>query len=86
MGLRAGELDGNDNFKDPDCMAKLMEDELPKPVDPADTGKRGRREFLIAISTGVINYLQQHAGDSFVIDVKPVNSHDHPATLEILVD
>ena len=86
MGLKAGELDGNDNFKDADCMAKFMEDAMPEPADPDDTGKRGRREFLIAISEGVINYLHEHAGDSFVVDVKTESSHDHPATLEILVD
>jgi hypothetical protein len=86
MGLKAGKLDGKFNFIDPDCMAKLMEDAMPGPADPEDSGKQGRREFLIAISTGVINYLQQHADDSFVIDVKPESSHDHQATLEILVD
>ena len=81
MGLKAGELDGNDNFVDPDCMAKYMEDEMPEPADPDDTGKGGRREFLIAISAGVIKYLQAHQSDSFVIDV--TNSS---GTLEILVD
>ena len=86
MALKAGELDGNDNFKDPYCMAKFMEDAMPEPADPDDTGKGGRREFLIAISTGVINYLSAHAGDSFAIDVKTEGSHDHQATLEILVD
>jgi hypothetical protein len=86
MGLKAGELDGNDNFLDPDCMAKYMEDAMPEPADPDDTGKGGRREFLIAISTGVINYLHAHQGDSFVIDVQTESSHDHPATFAILVD
>jgi hypothetical protein len=85
MALKAGELNDNDNFRDPDCMAKLMEDALPAPADPDDSGKKGRREFLIAISTGVINYLQQHADDSFVVDVQTEGSHDHQATLQILV-
>lgn len=85
MGLKAGALDGNDNFIDPDCMAKFMEDAMPEPADPDDSGKRGRRDFLIALSTGIINYLHEHADDSFVIDVMSEGSHVHQATLEIEV-
>jgi len=81
MALQPGALDGADNFINPDCMAKYMEDAMPEPADPEDSGKRGRREFLIAISTGVINYLKDHDEDSFVIRQAGA---DINATLEIL--
>lgn len=83
MALEAGALDGNDNFINPDCMAKYMEDAMPPPADPNDTGKRGRRLFLIAISTGVINYLKEHDDDSFLVHL-PSSVTSLTGTLEIL--
>lgn len=69
MSLEAGALDANGNFVNEDCMAKFMEAAMPPPATKDDPGKRGRREFLIAISAGVINYLKAHDDDSFVISV-----------------
>jgi hypothetical protein len=70
MSLQAGALDVFDNFVDADCMARYMEDAMPAPPTTDDSGKHGRREFLIAISTGVIAYLRAHQGDDFrVLDL-----------------
>jgi hypothetical protein len=81
MALQPGVLIG-DEFLSDDCMAKYMEDAMSKPHDPADSGKRGRREFLIAISTGIINYLREHDDDAFVVRVQ-LNGTTHEGTLEI---
>lgn len=81
MALQPGVLIG-DEFLNDDCMAKYMEDAMPPPLDPEDSGKRGRREFLIAISTGIINYLREHDDDSFVVRV-PFNGATHEGALEI---
>ena len=83
MGLQAGALDGNDNFVNNDCMAKFMEDAMPPPADKEDSGRKGRREFLIAIAAGVINYLKAHDDDSFVVTVALPNE-THQGSLEIL--
>jgi hypothetical protein len=82
MALEPGALDFADNFINPDCMAKYMEDEMPKSADPDDSGKRGRRLFLIAISAGIIKYLKDHDDDSFAVHVK-VDSVMHDGTLEV---
>lgn len=71
MGWQAGNLVGDSGeFVSPDCMAKYMEDALfalaGPPPDPEDSGKLGRRQFFIAISQGVIDYLKDHDGASFV--------------------
>jgi hypothetical protein len=67
MPLQPGALDGTGAFTSEDCMAKFIEDALPsKP----ELGQRDRREFLIALSTGIIGYLKKHAQDSFVITHK----------------
>lgn len=66
MALEAGALDKDANFINPDCMAKYIEDALTLPPN-ADVGKRDRRLFLIAMSTGIIKYLKQHDHDSFVV-------------------
>jgi hypothetical protein len=81
MGLEPGRLDGNDNFVSSDCLAKFIEDAMPEPADPEDSGKQGRRLFLIAIATGIINYLKAHDDDSFVVHLP---SGDQTGTLEIL--
>ena len=66
MGLVAGELDSLGEFVEEDCMARFMDDAL---ASKSDFGQRERRELLIAISTGIIEYLKLHAGDSFVVTV-----------------
>jgi hypothetical protein len=64
MPLNPGALDQKGNFLNPDCMARFIEEALPsKP----ELGQRDRREFLIALSTGIIRYLQDHDDDAFVI-------------------
>jgi hypothetical protein len=83
MALQAGALNGADNFVDADCMAKYMEDALPAAADPEDSGKRGRRLFLIGIATGIINYLKDHDDDSFLIHVA-LRDSTYTATLDIL--
>ena len=69
MSLNPGDIDPLGNFYDADCMARYMEDALPPSPDPDDSGKVGRRQFLIAISTGVIRYLEAHQNDAFVVHV-----------------
>lgn len=68
--LKPGEIDANGIFLDPDAMAVYMDAALPPSPDPDDSGKVGRRQFLIAISTGVIEYLKAHQGDAFVVHVE----------------
>lgn len=82
MTLQAGALDGFGNFIDPDCMARYMDDAMPEPIDPTDPGKKGRREFLIALSTGIIEYLKAHDDDSFRVGINQVGSN-WQGTLEI---
>ncbi len=67
MALNPGAIDGNGNFLDQDCMARYMEDALPAPADPDDSGKTGRRQFLVAIATGVVDYLKAHQLDGFIV-------------------
>lgn len=70
MALNPGAVDGAGNWITEDCMARLMEEALPpSPAidDPVLAAKvrKGRREFLVAIATGVIEHLKAHATDSF---------------------
>jgi hypothetical protein len=81
MALEPGVLDSSDNFVNPDCMAKYIEDALAPP-DP-NKGKHDRRQFLIALSEGIINYLKAHGGDSFSITVT-ATAGGYSATLTIL--
>ena len=67
MALDPGRIDDNGEWLDSDCMARYMEDAMEPPADPEDSGKVGRRQFLIAISTGVIEYLNAHENDGFVV-------------------
>jgi hypothetical protein len=66
MALIAGQLDELGDFVNDDCMARFMEDALP---NKPDFGRRERRELLIAISTGIIEYLKRHDTDSFAVVV-----------------
>lgn len=81
MALEPGALDSSDNFVNPDCMAKYIEDALPPPPDP-EAGKHDRRQFLIAISTGIINYLKAHDHDSFSMHVT-ISNTAYTGTLDI---
>jgi hypothetical protein len=80
VALVAGSLNADGNFTSQDSMAAYIDNALT--VQP-EFAKRERREFLIAISTGIINYLKAHDGDSFTITVGGVHSGTHTATLEI---
>lgn len=60
MILKPGATDDDGNWLDLDVMARYMDDALPPPDDPEDSGKAGRRQFFIAIATGVIGYLRAH--------------------------
>ena len=82
MALEPGVLDSSDNFVNPDCMAKYIEDALPPLSDP-ELGKHDRRQFLIAISTGIIKYLKAHDHDSFSVSVM-VSNTNYIGTLDIL--
>jgi hypothetical protein len=77
MSLKAGQLLANDEFADPDCMARVMEVAMNQlmgpPPEPADPGKRGRRLFFIAISIGVIEYLKAHDADAFRVQITEAN-------------
>ena len=83
MALEPGIIDGAGNFLNPDCMAKFIENEMPPPFDDKDSGKKGRREFLIAISTGIIKYLKAHDGDGFRVHVSD-EAADLTGSLEII--
>ena len=94
MPLEPGTLDNSGNFINPDCMAKDIEDVLtillpppqPSPTltqDVLDTIKHQQRLFLIAISTGIINYLKAHDHDSFSVNVL-VSSTNYTGTVDIL--
>ena len=80
--LKPGSIDDDGNWIEWDGMARYMDEAMPPPGDPEDSGKAGRRQFLIAISTGVINYLEHHHADGFVVHTD-VNGTDHPGSLEI---
>jgi hypothetical protein len=82
MSLQPGKLNAAANFVNPDCMAKFIEDAMPNPADPEDSGKRGRREFLVALSTGIIEYLKAHDHDSFLVHL-PAAISAQTGTLEI---
>jgi hypothetical protein len=81
MALVAGSLNLEGNFTSQESLAAYMDQALP--VTP-EFAKKERREFLIAISTGIINYLKARDGDSFKITVGGAHSGNHTATLEIL--
>ena len=92
MTLEPGVLDDNDDFINPDCMAKYIDDYMAAhtPPLPPDTPpdllkniKHGQRTLWIGIATGVIQYLKVHAGDSFKITITVSPSGDN-ATLTIL--
>lgn len=63
--LKPGAIDDDGNWLDLDVMARYMDEALPPSQDPEDSGKAGRRQFLIAISTGVIAYLRAHGHNGF---------------------
>jgi hypothetical protein len=65
--LEPGEIDSDGDWLDLDVMARFMEDALPPSPDPDDSGRVGRRRFLIAIASGVIGYLRHHQADGFVV-------------------
>jgi len=67
MTLVPGAIDANGNWLTTDCMAAYIEDAMQPSADPEDSGRVGRREFLIAIATGVIRYLDAHESDGFVV-------------------
>jgi hypothetical protein len=72
MALDPGALKDDGDFVSQDCMARFIEDALPsKP----DLGKRERREFLIALSKGIIGYLREHDDDAFAITHDSSGNH-----------
>jgi len=80
--LKPGAIDGDGNWVEWDGMARYMEAALPAPTDPEDSGKLGRRQFLIAISTGVIDYLRRHQGDGLAVHTT-VSGTDHIGGVEV---
>lgn len=66
MALVAGTIDATGNFVEADSLAKAMDDAL---ANKTEFGQIERRQFLIAIATGVIEYLKRHDADSFQIAV-----------------
>ncbi len=80
--LKPGTIDDDGNWLELDAMAIYMEAALPESPDKEDSGKFGRRQFLIAISTGVIDYLRLHQNDAFVTHTD-VGGTVHNGTLEI---
>jgi len=92
MTLEPGVLDDNDNFINPDCMAKYIDDyiaahtpQLPPdtPPDVLKNIKHGQRTLWIGIATGVIQYLKAHDDDSFSVSVT-VSNTNYIGTLDIL--
>jgi hypothetical protein len=80
--LKPGSIDDAGNWIEWDGMARYMEEALPPSPDPEDSGKFGRRQFLIAISTGVIDYLKLHQNDGFVVHTN-VNNTEYTGSVEI---
>ena len=80
--LKPGSIDDDGNWLEPDAMAVSMEAALPESPDPEDSGRVGRRQFLIAISTGVIDYLRLHQNDAFETHTN-CGGTTHHGTLEI---
>ena len=74
MALIPGSIDALGNFVEADSLARSIDNALPnRPV----TGQIERRQLLIAIATGLINYLKAHDADgSFQIGVT-VSSTTH---------
>jgi hypothetical protein len=81
MALKPGSLDANGNFQDADTLAKFIDDALP---NKSDFGQVERRQLLIAIAIGIINYLKVHGTDSFSISVSvDALSHEGSGRLTI---
>jgi hypothetical protein len=80
--LKPGSIDADGNWTEWDGMARYMEAALPEPADPEDSGKFGRRQFLIAVSTGVIDYLRLHESDGFTVRTN-VNGTDFTGKVEL---
>jgi hypothetical protein len=78
VALIAGSLNASGEFVG-DSMAKRIDDALPKRPEFA---KEDRRELLIAIATGVIEYLKAHDADSFKVTVTGHNKV-HQGSLDI---
>ena len=66
-----------------DAIAKLSPLPANLPPDALKAINHSQRNAWIAISTGVIEYLRAHAGDSFQITITP-NPTNEKATLTIL--
>jgi len=67
--LKPGRIDAEGNWLEVG-MAYYIEKalpDIPSENDPEDSGKFGRRQFFIAISTGVIDFLKLHQNDAFVV-------------------
>jgi hypothetical protein len=82
MALVPGSLTADGNFAEADSLARSIDDALP---NKPEFGKRERRELLIAIAKGIIDYLKDHAHDSFEIS-QAVGGGGHDHTLTIKVD
>lgn len=78
--LIPGKIDDDGNWIGPFGMAFYIEKALPPPDDPEDSGKFGRRQFFIAISTGVIDYLRLNENQGFLVHVDP---NTNTGTVEI---
>jgi hypothetical protein len=86
MSLVAGDLAGESaDWVNPDCMARFIDDAMlelnPPPDEAGDSGARGRRQFFIAISRGVIEYLRTH--DTHGLRVRNLNG-DHIGHVEVV--
>lgn len=80
MPLTPGSVNANGEFVESDSLALSIDNALPN--RPA-FGQRERRELLVAIAKGVINYLKAHQ-DSFKIAVTvSATSHTGTGTLTI---
>lgn len=79
MPLVAGSIGANGNFVESDSLAKAIDDALPR---RPEFGQKERRELLVAIATGLINYLKAHDEDSFSVTTN-VGGTNYPGKVTI---
>ncbi len=81
MALIPGTLDADGDFVEADSLARSIDIALP---NRPEFGQLERRQLLVAIATGIINYLKAHDDDSFQISVTvSATTHSGSGTLTI---
>jgi hypothetical protein len=80
MALIPGSIDANGEFVESSSLAKAIDDALPK---KAQFGQTERRQLIIAIATGIIDYLKSNT-NAFTIAVS-VNASTHTGSGTLMI-